>query len=471
MLTPLLATLALAAPVTDPADARSWQGATLETFRAALGYASLEELVAANVLDDGTFATYADLTPFDARPSAPCGPETTGITMGAYLGNMVATGIGYSYDPAVAENYVYTSNSNPADWIAYGSCLDWYWVQDVSNNTPDTDILSANTWDLGGPSNQVAVFPVVDHGPLPEETMEYTVYLSNDAAATTIGSDGATQWVRAELERVYLEGWHTGWTADGFTTVWRLPGRVAFRYVAVIASGPNALIQDGDDEIDGVMGLTYKGSPVCGSSDDIDGDGVCDIEDNCVRVENPFQDDADGDGTGDACDPCPADPLDDRDGDGLCADVDPCPDDSSNDSDGDGACDGDDLCDGDDASGDADGDGVCDDVDACAGDDATGDTDADGVCDDADACSGDDATGDTDADGVCDSSDLCDGDDALGDADGDGACGEPAPDEEAPVKEPAACGCAGVPDASGTAGGVGALLVGLAVVRRRRPRG
>lgn len=470
MLVLVLARLALAAPISDPADSRSWQGATLETFRAALGYGSLDELVAANVLDDGTFATYADLTPFNALPSGPCGPETTGITMGAYLGNVVASGIGYSYDPADVERYTYTSNGNPADWIAYGSCLDWYWVQDVSSNTPDSDILSANTWDLGGPSNQVAVFPVVDHGPLPEETMEYTVYLSNNPSATTLGADGATQWVRAELERVYLEGWHTGWTADGFTTVWRLPGRVAFRYVAVIASGPNALIQDGDDEIDGVMGLTYKGSPVCGSSDDLDGDGVCDVDDNCIRVENPFQDDADGDGTGDACDPCPYDALDDRDGDGLCADADACPDDAANDADGDGLCADADLCEGDDATGDTDGDGVCDDMDACDGVDARGDRDADGVCDDQDACQGDDASGDTDGDGTCDAVDLCDGDDALGDPDADGVCGEPEPEEEPPADKPAGCGCAGVETRPGS-GALGALVLAAAALLRRRPRG
>jgi hypothetical protein len=53
---------------------------------------------------------------------------------------------------------------------------------------------------------------------------------------------------------------------------------------------------------------------------DFDGDGVANIDDNCITVPNPDQLDDDGDGLGNACDNCPdhANPdQDDFDGDGV----------------------------------------------------------------------------------------------------------------------------------------------------------
>jgi hypothetical protein len=60
-------------------------------------------------------------------------------------------------------------------------------------------------------------------------------------------------------------------------------------------------------------------------TDDTDGDGIPDSNDNCPFIPNPDQADSDGDGRGDPCDVCPLDAANDADGDVICGNVDNCP--------------------------------------------------------------------------------------------------------------------------------------------------
>jgi len=165
-------------------------------------------------------------------------------------------------------------------------------------------------FDLGGPSNKVAIFAENDHGPQPCESLEYTVFLSdnpNAHAATDIVQNPSVtgvdpmKWNRAVLSKIYTGGWiqvrppdptdptHAacGDTAqysveeDSFVQVFSLPCGITFRYAAIVAGNdgldfPACAYDSSEGEIDAVAGLTESGAAVC---PDADGDHYVDC--NC----------------------------------------------------------------------------------------------------------------------------------------------------------------------------------------------
>ena len=150
-----------------------------------------------------------------------------------------------------------------------GNARDYSWIQNTANNTTlgNTSLdrpWLGNVFDMGGQANKAVVFPVIDHGPLPGEAVEYTVYVGNDPTSTNLAD-----WHLARLQEVYMQGWEidTISLADGFTTVWGLANPAdTFRFVSVSAVGSQSLADVGccgnDDEIDAVAGLTAQGTGV-----------------------------------------------------------------------------------------------------------------------------------------------------------------------------------------------------------------
>jgi hypothetical protein len=144
---------------------------------------------------------------------------------------------------------------------------DSLWVQDNGNQvtfspgviggSPSNGII----WDLGGQANQAAVFVFVDHGPVPQEVLENTLWLSNDPNAPDSG------WTQAFLTHVYGAGWAPDpYITDGFVAQYTLPNPSAtFRYLSVTWGGPGAIQRDGDNEINAVGGLTASGGGVGGN--------------------------------------------------------------------------------------------------------------------------------------------------------------------------------------------------------------
>jgi PEP-CTERM motif-containing protein len=149
--------------------------------------------------------------------------------------------------------------------IGNGNGRDFFWVQDngntvnFGNNVFGGRPSEGLVWDLGGQANQAVVFVQVDHGPVPQEVLENTAWLSNDANAADAG------WTQAFLTHVYGAGWSPDPDiADGFVAVYTLPNAATFRFVSVTHGGPGAIHRDGDNEIDAVGGLTVAG---CGVND------------------------------------------------------------------------------------------------------------------------------------------------------------------------------------------------------------
>ena len=232
-----ITTLAQAALITDPNDSRTWQGANVGTF-ASLYYSggntptNRQNVIDDQLLDDGNF-------------------DPTGYTQGTLIkfngvdltSNPSYGSYGTSFDqPNVSDGndgtYNYNVGGNGA--AIGGNSIDQHWIQ--------TDNTIGNTiWDLGFQAEKAAVFNTIDHGPLPLEAIESTIYLSNDKI----------NWLQAVTERVWLEGIYADPTVvwDGFVYAVGTGTSSTFRYASVIWGGPGALHADGDNEINGIMGL------------------------------------------------------------------------------------------------------------------------------------------------------------------------------------------------------------------------
>ena len=217
---------AVAAPVTDPNDPRIWQGATVGTF-AQLFYgsdtlANRQAVVNSGLLDDGTFG-FVGATP---APIITTDASSTGTSTGVGPGN-----------------YAYVQPGGTP--TAAGSAVDASWLQ-------TTNVIGGTVWDLGALSAKAAIFNTIDHGPLPGEAIESTVYLS-------AGSAGP--WVQAVTQKVWLEGYSTAIDWDGFVYAVGTGTNDLFRYATIIHGGPGSLLADGDNEINGVLGLDANFNP------------------------------------------------------------------------------------------------------------------------------------------------------------------------------------------------------------------
>jgi hypothetical protein len=230
--------------VTGPSDPNAsivFQGASALTFQSlgySIGTGATNLKVYTNTWSDPSGLTFGTIVP-GLDNSVGWGTTTNKMTF-AYstYGTTIPNGNQRDYDWIM---------NNATNVTQYNTSLDQPWLGTI--------------WDLGGQANQAVVFPIIDHGPLPNEAVEYTVYLTNKPTSTN-----PADWNLAVFDSVYLEGWESDSTAlaDGFTTVWKLPGSATFQYVSVAAMGSQAIYPGIgiEDEIDAVAGLTASGGAV-----------------------------------------------------------------------------------------------------------------------------------------------------------------------------------------------------------------
>ncbi len=209
---------------------------------------------------------------------------------------MTTACLGVTTDPTTLGVYSCNGDGNP-DPRHYSDALDHLWVQrsrTCQDGTMPADQVggcfyppNGLIYDLGGAANKVVLFPMIDHGPLPQEAFEYAVYLSDNPNATGTVLRGSPtdpmQWNEATLLKFYEKGWNPNDAnpnpntdvSDDDTTVWGLPCGINFRYVSLVGGNngnPSAActFYSNEDEIDAVAGLTEDETGIC---PDLDMDG------------------------------------------------------------------------------------------------------------------------------------------------------------------------------------------------------
>ena len=138
------------------------------------------------------------------------------------------------------------------------SALDYKWAQGY-----DRPLM----YDLGAPSNNALVFPILDHNLVPYESLEFTVWGSNDPNATFPDA-----WEMATLNTVYAEGWAPNdpncspFGTDDYCSLWSF-GTNNFRYIAVYANSSVHMTPEmsvpGDADSNDCLGMGYTCSHDC----------------------------------------------------------------------------------------------------------------------------------------------------------------------------------------------------------------
>jgi len=297
------------------------------------------------------------------------------LDMGNAFGNITLK-LNHSESPITSMNFQLLAAMGCLDNTTFHRVIDDFMIQGGDFTNGDGTGGHAASWQ--GYCNGQATANSTNCAPnswtIPDETNNLThVPFSLSMAKTSAANTGGSQFFIVENSTPsWLDGVHTV-----FGTV--IEGHGIVETIASVSTGSND-----KPTVDVVI---HHANVFNQFSNDGDGDGIPNDDDNCPDTSNPLQNDTDADEAGDECD-------EDIDGDGVNNgdDVFPADGNETADYDGDGT--------GDNADADDDNDGMNDTSDAFPyNQNETTDTDGDGIGDNSDA--------DDDGDGVADTTDNC----------------------------------------------------------------
>lgn len=124
--------------------------------------------------------------------------------------------------------------------LTHGDVADFHWVQDLGVQDPN----SGTKWSFGSNfSTSFYLDPSIDHDPFGFESLETTLWGSNDGGAT---------WIRGVLTDVYELGFDATAIVDDGSSKWQFSQAVNLISGVWGLTQGNYSFNDGDNEVDAV---------------------------------------------------------------------------------------------------------------------------------------------------------------------------------------------------------------------------
>jgi len=155
------------------------------------------------------------------------------------------------------------SMPDPKGVVSAIGAIDHHWTQDSGGSSLDQGL----KFTFPNGATAVDLFPAIDHGPVPGESLESTVYGYDDPAAPS------SSWEVGDISTIFDNGW-SDWISDDFVSRWEFTS--PHRYFTVRWGGPKAMVADGDNEIDALCApqLTPTGITAGPDQDVTEGDAA-----------------------------------------------------------------------------------------------------------------------------------------------------------------------------------------------------